>query len=323
MMLHTESGGSRVAQRFNNGAATRGLTRVLGWFSVGLGLAEALAPRGISKMIGVRDGAASRTTLRALGMRELVNGIALLAGKRRGPWLWARVFGDVVDLGLLGFAMRSKRRRKSWLGLGIAGFAVAGVTALDVLAAERITRGLVRFDPHVGDHEVSRVITIARSPEEVYGCWRNVANLARFMSHVESIEPIDERRSHWRVCAPAGAVIEYDAEIVEDRPNECISWRSLPGGDVESSGTVRFERAPGDRGTEVHVRMHYAAPAGKLGVAIAKLFGEEPGQQIAADLRHLKQVLETGEIVHSDASIHPRMHAARPRNEEERLEVIP
>jgi uncharacterized membrane protein len=219
-------------QHSKKGAARRGLTRGLGWFSVGLGLA-------------------------------------------------------------LGFAVRSRRRRAS------------------------------RIDPHASDQEVARVITIARSPEEVYGCWRNLANLARFMSHVVSIEPIDERRSHWRVCGPAGAVIEYDAEMVEDRANECISWRSLPGADVESSGTVRFERAPGDRGTEVHVRMRYAAPAGKLGVAIAKLFGEEPGQQIDADLHHLKQLLETGEIVHSDASIFPGMHAARPRDADERMEVIP
>jgi uncharacterized membrane protein len=75
---------------------------------------------------------------------------------------------------------------------------------------------------------------------------------------------------------------------------------------------VQFRSAPGGRGTELVVALHYSPPAGMLGAAVAKLFGEEPGQQIAGDLRRFKQVLEIGEVMASDASVHRGMHAARP-----------
>jgi uncharacterized membrane protein len=106
--------------------------------------------------------------------------------------------------------------------------------------------------------------------------------------------------------------VEWDAEITEDRANELIAWRSLPGAEVDNVGRVRFVPAPGGRGTEVHVELSYRPPAGVLGATFAKLFGEAPEQQIEGDLRRLKQVLETGEVVHSDASIHRGAHSARP-----------
>jgi uncharacterized membrane protein len=149
-------------------------------------------------------------------------------------------------------------------------------------------------------------------PEEVYAFWRNLENLPRFMQHLESVRMTDERRSTWRARAPAGTTVEWEAETVEDRPNELIAWRSLPGSSVPNSGQVRFVPAAGNRGTEVHVELQYDPPGGKLGAVVAKLFGREPGQQVASDLRRFKQVLETGEVVHSDASIHGRPHPAHP-----------
>jgi uncharacterized membrane protein len=106
--------------------------------------------------------------------------------------------------------------------------------------------------------------------------------------------------------------IEWDAEITEERPNELIAWRSLPGADVPNRGTVRFTPAPGDRGTEVRVEMEYEVPAGPIGKLVAKVAGEDPERQVYDDLRNLKQVLETGEILYSDASIHGRPHPAVP-----------
>jgi uncharacterized membrane protein len=106
--------------------------------------------------------------------------------------------------------------------------------------------------------------------------------------------------------------VEWEAETVEDRPNELIAWRSLPDASIPNSGTIRFKDAPGDRGTEIHVELRYQPPGGKLGSLIAKLFGEEPDQQVKGDLRRFKQVMETGEIVHSDSSIHSGMHPAQP-----------
>jgi uncharacterized membrane protein len=97
--------------------------------------------------------------------------------------------------------------------------------------------------------------------------------------------------------------VEWDAEIREDRPNELIAWRSLPGASVANSGTVRFSAAPGGRGTEIHLDLHYAPPAGELGSLVARVFGQEPRQQVQADLRKLKQVLETGEVIRSSATL--------------------
>jgi hypothetical protein len=119
----------------SNGALQ--LARGLGWFSVGLGLGEALMPGGVARMIGVHDSIGTRGTLRMFGLRELANGAAILAQPARAPWLWLRVAGDVMDLAMLGKAAADDDKRKSWMGLAFAAVAVVGVTALDVLAATR------------------------------------------------------------------------------------------------------------------------------------------------------------------------------------------
>ena len=150
---------------------------------------------------------------------------------------------------------------------------------------------------------VTKAVTINRPRDEVYQFWRGLTNLPRFMAHVQSVVWTGHRRSHWVVAAPAGQRIEWDAEIVEDRPNELISWRSVDSSEIRHNGSVRFIDAPGDRGTEIQVDLRYGAPAGQIGVTIAKLFGEEPTQQIRDDLRRFKQVMETGEVVRSEGSL--------------------
>jgi uncharacterized membrane protein len=145
--------------------------------------------------------------------------------------------------------------------------------------------------------------TIKRPANELYEFWHDFENLPRFMFHLELVEVTGPRRSHWVARAPTGTV-EWDAEVTEDTPNERIAWRSLEGSEIPNSGVVRFVRAPGDRGTEIHVEMTYDAPGGKLGALAAKIFGEEPSQQIRDDLRRFKQVLETGEVLRSDGSQH-------------------
>lgn len=163
--------------------------------------------------------------------------------------------------------------------------------------------------------DVKKAITINHPPEEIYSYWHNFENLPSFMHHLESVQVTGDRRSHWKTKAPAGTTVEWDAEITQDEPNRLIAWRSLAGADVENSGTVRFKPAPGGRGTEVHVELHYDAPGGPIGALIAKLFGEEPAQQVSDDLRAFKQIIETGQVVHSDASIHRRPHPAQPPKE--------
>jgi uncharacterized membrane protein len=260
------------------------LARGLGWFSVGLGLTQLVAPRALSQAIGV---ASHPLLMRAMGLRELACGVGILAQPRPTEWVRARVGGDLVDLALLTLAMGSKGTNKARLAAATA--AVAGVTALDVMCARQLGGGLQ-------DRVVEKSVTINRSPRECYEFWRMLSNLPRFMKHVQAVQVIDDRRSHWVVTAPAGRTVEWDAEITEDIPGQMIAWHSLADADVTHAGSVRFEPAPPGRGTIVRVVMHYQPPAGTFGAMAAKLFGEEPEQQVYEDLRRFKQIFETGEI---------------------------
>ena len=142
---------------------------------------------------------------------------------------------------------------------------------------------------------VEKTVTINKSAEELYNYWHNFENLPTFMKHVKSVQVLDMRRSHWVANAPLGQTIEWNADIINDQPNQLIAWASEEGAEIDNSGFVRFQPA-GDRGTEVKVVMEYNVPGGMLTAAIAKLFGEEPEQQIGDELRRFKQLMETGEI---------------------------
>ncbi|MHC5936669.1 SRPBCC family protein [Nostoc sp.] len=144
--------------------------------------------------------------------------------------------------------------------------------------------------------KVEKTVTINKSAEELYRFWHNFENLPRFMKHLKSVKVYNEKRSHWIANAPLGNSVEWDAEILEDRENEFISWASVEGADVDNSGFVRFKKAPGDRGTEVKIVLEYNPPGGALGATVAKLFGEEPEQQIGDELRRFKMLMEAGEI---------------------------
>lgn len=147
---------------------------------------------------------------------------------------------------------------------------------------------------------VERVITVNRSPAELYAFWRNLANLPKFMSHLAAVEVLDAGRSRWAANGPAGSTVEWEAMITEDLPNRAIAWRSLAEADVDNAGRVEFISAPDGAGTEVRVSLRYAPPAGKAGTMVAKLLGADPATQIGADLHRLQQIMETGEIASSD-----------------------
>ena len=150
---------------------------------------------------------------------------------------------------------------------------------------------------------VSKSVTINRPRMEVYQFWRKLEHLPVFMQHLESVREDGPTRSHWVVRGPAGSSIEWDAEITREDPGRALEWHTLEGSEVANEGAVQFVDALGDRGTEVYVKLQYDAPAGSAGAAVAKLFGEEPSQQLRDDLRRLKQVLETGEVVRSEGSL--------------------
>lgn len=143
---------------------------------------------------------------------------------------------------------------------------------------------------------VKKSVTINKSPAELYQFWRNFENLPRFMAHLESVSNSEGNRSHWVAKAPFGQTVEWDAEITSEQENERIGWKSVEGADVPNSGVVEFNPTS-TRGTEVRVVLTYEPPAGKLGALVAKLFGEEPSQQVYGDLCRFKSIMETGTIL--------------------------
>ncbi len=147
-----------------------------------------------------------------------------------------------------------------------------------------------------GNIKVEKTVTINRPAEDLYQVWRNFEHLPYFMKHLKSVKVIDRNRSHWIASAPMGNSIEWDADIINDQENHLIAWASIEGSDIDNSGFVRFQPAPADRGTEVKVVLEYNPPGGAMTATFAKLFGEEPEQQIGDDLRRFKQLMETGEI---------------------------
>jgi len=297
----------------DRGTGGEQLATFLGWFSVGLGLAEFLAPRAISRVIGVEPDERNRNVLRAMGAREIGHGLAILSNQQPVKSVWSRVAGDALDLTLLGRALANPNN-----GRGRTAFAtvnVLAVTALDILCARELSRQpetIANQGAKDGIIRTKRSVTVSRPVEEVYAFWRSFENFPRFMRHLESVTDLGNGRSRWVAKAPAGKEVQWEAEIVEDVPNERIAWRSVEGSDVYNAGTVSFQKAPGDRGTEVRVHLEYDPPFGKLGSKVAMLFREEPGQQVQDDLRHFKQVMEIGEIVLSDATKQRGPHPAKP-----------
>src|SRR3954471_14253686 len=143
---------------------------------------------------------------------------------------------------------------------------------------------------------VDKAVTIERPVSEVYAFWRQLENLPRFMRHVESVTVKDDLHSHWVVKGLAGKKLEWDAETIEQRDNEMISWRSAPGADVDNAGSVWFTPVPNGQGTVVRVELKYVPPGGKTGALVSKLFGQDADSEIADDLNRLKTLLETGKL---------------------------
>jgi len=150
--------------------------------------------------------------------------------------------------------------------------------------------------PHDEGYKVEKVVTIERTPEELYRFWRNFENLPRFMEHVKLVTVRDANHSHWVVKGPAGKEVEWDAEIINEVPNQVIGWRSLDGADVANAGSVHFDQAGAPTGTEVRVVLKYSPPAGALGALVAAIFGENPAKQLEDDLNRFKEVMETGQV---------------------------
>jgi len=296
-----------------------GLAWGLGWVSLALGVPPTLAPGGFAKALGIGDAPRHRAATIFVGVRELAAAAGLLS-TTSPVWLWARVGGDVMDIGMLGRALKNHDGRGA--GRTAAALAaVAGITGVDVYAAATRSRS-------TSDTKLTAATTVMKSPQEAYDLWRRLDNLPDFMAHLDDVRSTGPRSSHWRATAPFGRTVEWDAEITADVPGERLAWRSLDGADIQNEGEVRFVPAPGDRGTEVHVKLRFTVPGGKLGETVARYFGEHPGQQLDDDLRRFKQVAETGEVVRSEGAPGGKwarrefpQHPARPLADNEKAMV--
>jgi len=218
--------------------------------------------------------------------------------KRRNMASWDRALS--LGVGAVFVTYASKRRN----GRGMAALAGAaliaraasgfcpGYAAVGIRsrrdAPERVLSGS-------GGLHLKESVTIARPVSEVFSFWRTFENLPAFVTHLTSVESLDDRRSRWTFRGPAGVRVKWDAIVINEIEDELIAWKSLPGADVVSAGSVSFTSAR-HGSVEVTVSMQYAPPAGKVGAAMAWLMGLVPASELREDLRRLKHLLEAGEV---------------------------
>lgn len=177
--------------------------------------------------------------------------------------------------------------------LGAVGAGLAGVVV--GAASNRLGNADARGS---SDITLTSQVTINRSPEEIYQYWRDFQNLPRIMSFIERVEPREGNIYHWVARGPAGPIIEWDAEVVDDDPGKLLAWRSIEGSDLQTWGTVVFSPREGNRGTEVSVTFNFCPPATLTGT-LAKFMSGLENSILDHNLRNLKSQLETGEIATS------------------------
>lgn len=201
----------------------------------------------------------------------------------------------------------------SLLALGVGGIALTAVAARNYGrrrrtgshddAPEAARRGFHRHFHR--KRTVGKTITINRPRGELYAFWRDFGNLPRFMENVRAVKQEEQSgRSTWTIEAPAGGTVDIETEIVEERENEIIAWRSVKGSEIRTEGHVAFRDAPGGRGTLVEAIICYRPPLGMAGALIAAMFRREPEVQARQELKRFKMLMETGEIAHANNQEH-------------------
>ena len=222
-------------------------------------------------------------------------------------------------LGFLGYRSSGRAMRSGMmlLGASLAGRGATGRCPVYRAASiDTSTGGLPMLGSGRREIEVEQAVTVNRDRQELYQTWRKLEDMPRILRHVESVQVTDGgQRSHWIARGPLGATVEWDAEISDDRPGECIAWRSLPGAQLENEGFVRFSDAPPGRGSQVELKLCYrAAGAGSLGPLLRKVSEHE----IREDLRHFKQWMEAGEVPTTEGQPSARRTRAAKSEPEER-----
>lgn len=298
------AGGIIVSQQ--SSAANRGrgsqrgagaLAQGLGWFSIALGITELVAPRAITRALGLRG---QEGLMQAYGLREIGTGIGILAAKDPAPWIWGRIGGDALDLATVAGGLETPKRGSALLAL----LALGGMTAVDVACGLQLRRDREMADPDgrgagapAEAPEAERSITIGKTARELYERWHDPGTLTRVMAPFAAVRTSEGGTMNWQVAGPLGQNLDWETETVDDRPGEAIGWQSLPGAQVPSEGSIRFRPATGGRGTVATLRVRFDPPGGLLGDAVAKLLGGlVPATIVDMALHRFKSLVETGEI---------------------------
>lgn len=307
------------------------MTSGLAWCNIAVGLSQLVAPDALALLIGLRPSPHTRMALRAVGIREITTGYALLSNSHSTPWLWSRLAGDAMDLSLLvaGVGRRADDRTRATR----TAFAIASGAVVNVYAAVRTGRSwrrhpitssrpdsagrvIMPVGPAVAPaveakvlelvdevqvaqaavRTAHQIVTVSRPAANLYSFWRDFENLPSFMRQLESVVCADGARSHWVMRALGGSRHSCEVEIVADVPGELIAWQTtLSDTTAHSAATVRFLPTPSGRDTTVHLTLEYTPSAGALGEVVARLFGVEPSQQLETDLSAFKQLMELDE----------------------------
>lgn len=207
---------------------------------------------------------------------------------------WAPMIGGAT-LAVLGLSRRSK-----------SGLAVAAAGGLVAYIASN-TNANSLMDQLVG----SASIVVDAKPEYLYDFWLEFDRFPLFMRHLHSVTAKDNQRSHWVAIGPMGRRIEWDAEITDQREDEYLAWRSIPGSDIQVDGSVSFREMPNGRGTMITAELSCRPGSKSAGLQFARLLGKDPSFLVRGDLRRLKALVETGEIPTTEGQSHgPRTAAA-------------
>ncbi|PSQ19632.1 cyclase [Halobacteriales archaeon QS_8_69_26] len=150
--------------------------------------------------------------------------------------------------------------------------------------------------PPADEPTVSRTVTVGKPAEELFEVWRDPVQFSRIMGHFADVTARGEDRFHWTVRAPGGREISWDTYVVEEEPGELLRWETAEGARLPNEGEVRFRPAPGDRGTQVTLRVRFDPPGGTLGTAALRRLDLVPETFVAEALRRFKSLVESGVI---------------------------
>ncbi|MFC4438794.1 MULTISPECIES: SRPBCC family protein [Natrialbaceae] len=214
---------------------------------------------------------------------------------------WERAASAAIGGALL---VRGLRRRS--LGGAVSAAAGAGLLYRGARGHSRLYRALeittadgraeLDAGATAGEPTVKRSITVGRPADELDKFWREPKQLSRILGEFAAVSGVSENSYQWHVRGPLDRRVEWQTRTVEDRPGELLRWESLDGAVVPHEVTIRFQPAPGDRGTKVTLEVQYDPPGGSLGNAAMDRLGVVPETVAREVLHRFKSLAETGEI---------------------------